>query len=57
LDKGWTYCGKVDSDATRYGKSVRRKALSTTSNGKKILKDTNNSTLDFSPEAKPSLMN
>ncbi|CAI2768224.1 DUF4876 domain-containing protein [Flavobacterium collinsii] len=57
LDKGWTYCGKVDSDATRYGKSVRRKALSTTSNGNKILKDTNNSTLDFSPEAKPSLMN
>ncbi|OXB21870.1 DUF4876 domain-containing protein [Flavobacterium tructae] len=57
LDKGWTYCGKVDSDATRYGKSVRRKTLSTTSNGKKILKDTNNSTLDFSPEVKPSLMN
>ncbi|WP_374172840.1 DUF4876 domain-containing protein [Flavobacterium tructae] len=57
LDKGWTYCGKVDSDATRYGKSVRRKTLSTTSNGKKILKDTNNSTLDFTPEAKPSLMN
>ena len=57
LDKGWTYCGKVDSDATRYGKSVRRKTLSTTSNGKKILKDTNNSTLDFTPEVKPSLMN
>ncbi|WP_202703731.1 DUF4876 domain-containing protein [Flavobacterium sp. UGB4466] len=57
LDKGWTYCGKVDSDATRYGKSVRRKTLSTTSNGKKILKDTNNSTLDFSPEVKPSLLN
>lgn len=57
LDMGWTYCGKVDSDATRYGKSVRRKTLSTTSNGKKILKDTNNSTLDFSPEVKPSLMN
>lgn len=57
LDMGWTYCGKVDSDATRYGKSVRRKTLSTTSNGKKILKDTNNSTVDFSPEVKPSLMN
>ncbi|WP_281232691.1 DUF4876 domain-containing protein [Flavobacterium gelatinilyticum] len=57
LDMGWTYCGKVDSDATRYGKSVRRKTLSTASNGKKILKDTNNSTVDFSPEAKPSLMN
>ena len=57
LDKGWTNCGKVDADQTRYGKSVRRKVLSTTSNGKKILKDTNNSTLDFSAEAKPSLMN
>lgn len=56
LDMGWTYCGKVDSDATRYGKSVRRKTLSTASNGKKILKDTNNSTVDFTPEAKPSLM-
>ncbi|WP_166919637.1 DUF4876 domain-containing protein [Flavobacterium poyangense] len=57
LDMGWTYCGKVDSDQSRYGKSVRRKVLSNTSNGNRILKDTNNSTLDFSPEAKPSLMN
>lgn len=57
LDMGWTYCGKVDADQSRYGKSVRRKVLSSASNGKKILKDTNNSTLDFSPEVKPSLMN
>jgi hypothetical protein len=57
LDMGWTYCGKVDADQSRYGKSVRRKVLSTSSKGKKALKDTNNSTLDFSPEVKPSLMN
>ncbi|WP_306354017.1 DUF4876 domain-containing protein [Flavobacterium sp. '19STA2R22 D10 B1'] len=56
LDMGWTYCGKVDADQSRYGKSVRRKILSTTTNGKKILKDTNNSTLDFNPEVVPSLM-
>lgn len=56
LDMGWTYCGKVDADQGRYGKSVRRKVLSTSSTGKKTLKDTNNSTVDFSPEVKPSLM-
>lgn len=50
LDMGWTYCGTVDSDATRYGKSVRRKTLSTTPSGRIYLKDTNNSTLDFDAE-------
>ena len=48
-DAGYTYCGKVDKDPTRYGKSVRRK----NENGK--LKDTNNSTNDFIHEAQPSL--
>jgi hypothetical protein len=55
LDMGWTYCGKVDSDATRYGKSVIRKVAKTESNGRVVLKDTNNSTDDFTPESKPSL--
>ena len=50
LDAGWTYCGKVDRDATRYNKSVIRKK---DSSGKYI--DTNNSTRDFEPEARPSL--
>lgn len=45
LDKGWTYCGTVDRDATRYGKSVRRKVLSG-----KTLQDTNDSSVDFLPE-------
>lgn len=56
LDMGWSYCGKVDSDATRYSKAVRRKVLSTNPDGRVILKDNNNSTVDFEPEVKPSLM-
>lgn len=56
LDMGWTFCGKLASDKTRYGKSVRRKVLSTTTEGRVILKDTNNSSLDFDAEVKPSLM-
>ena len=40
LDMGFTYCGEVASDKNRYNKSVRRKVLSTTPDGRKILKDT-----------------
>ncbi|MBC8986157.1 DUF4876 domain-containing protein [Pedobacter sp. N36a] len=56
LDMGWTFCGKLSADKTRFGKSVRRKVLSTTTEGRVILKDTNNSSLDFEAEAKPYLM-
>lgn len=56
VDMGWTFCGKVAGDKTRYGKSVKRKVLSTTADGRQILKDTNNSTVDFEAEARPSLM-
>lgn len=45
LDQGWTYCGKVDRDESRYGKCVRRKTL-----GGKTLKDTNDSSVDFLAE-------
>lgn len=51
LDAGWTYCGKVDRDQTRYNKAVVRKQ---DANGKYI--DTNNSTNDFEPEAQPTLL-
>ena len=51
LDAGWSYCGKVDRDQTRYNKSVIRKQ---DANGKYV--DTNNSTNDFTPEAQPSLL-
>ncbi len=56
LDVGWSYCALVMSDASRYNKSVRRKVLSSTPDGRKILQDTNNSTVDFIPRATPSLM-
>ena len=52
IDAGWTYCGKVDRDETRFNKSVIRKQ---DASGKYI--DTNNSTNDFTPEAPASLLN
>jgi hypothetical protein len=51
IDAGWTYCGKVDRDDTRFNKAVIRKQ---DANGKYI--DTNNSTNDFTPEAPASLL-
>ncbi len=56
VDAGWTHCGTIDHDQTRYFKSVRRKMLSLTSDGRKILQDTNNSTDDFNTECVPSLI-
>jgi hypothetical protein len=55
IDMGWTYCGSSFGDVERYGKSVRRKVESTTTDGRKILQDTNNSAVDFIPNSKPSL--
>ena len=54
LDSGWTYVAKGEGDASRYGKSVRRKVLSE-KNGKPIFKDTNNSTEDFEILTTPTL--
>lgn len=51
IDAGWTYCGKVDKDETRFNKSVIRKQ---DASGKYI--DTNNSSNDFTPEAPASLL-
>lgn len=56
LDRGYTYCGEIDHDKTRYFKSVRRKLLYKTSDGRCVLKDTNNSTADFNPNCIPSLI-
>ncbi len=50
LDKGFTYCGTVDFDESRYNKSVIRKK-----EGKKWV-DTNNSTEDFTPNSVPSML-
>lgn len=56
LDMGWTWCGHVDQDKTRYFKSVRRKVLYMRPDGTPVLQDTNNSTEDFNAEVTPSLV-
>lgn len=50
LDCGWTYCGTIDKDKTRYFHSVRRKMLRLNEDGNPVLKDTNNSADDFNPQ-------
>lgn len=51
LDKGYTYCADFGWDASRYGKSVRRK-VKAMDGTRAILQDTNNSTDDFEPRTK-----
>ena len=48
LDRGWSYCGTMDKDKTRYFHSVRRKLLYV-KDGRAYFQDTNNSTADFNP--------
>ncbi len=55
LDRGWTYCGTVDHDKSRYFHSVRRKMLYLR-DGRPHFKDTNNSTEDFNPYCIPSMI-
>ncbi len=55
IDMGWTYCGTYFGDKERYGKSVIRKVLTTTPDGRNMLKDTNNSAVDFTPNTTPSM--
>ncbi|MCJ7935821.1 MAG: DUF4876 domain-containing protein [Chryseobacterium sp.] len=57
LDMGWTSVTQFDGDKNRFGKAVRRKVAGQSSEGKNILKDTNNSTADFEHGVKPSLFN
>ena len=54
LDIGWTYCGTIDHDKTRYFHSVRRKVASFAEDGRPVLQDTNNSSADFNPMCIPS---
>lgn len=56
VDAGWTHCGKMDKDPTRYFKSVRRKMLYLDDKGNRVLQDTNNSTDDFNTECVPSII-
>jgi hypothetical protein len=55
LDAGWTHCGSMDADPNRYFKSVRRKMLYLV-DGRRVLKDTNNSSEDFNTECIPSII-
>lgn len=55
VDAGWTHCGTIDHDKTRYFKSIRRKVMGF-ENGRCILQDTNNSIDDFNTECVPSLI-
>lgn len=55
IDMGWTGAAESNTDASRYGKSIRRKTtLDEWSND--IYQDSNNSTDDFIRKATPSLM-
>lgn len=54
LDCGWTYCGRYNNDSQRYFHSVRRRVEHIEPDGRVVLQDTNNSTKDFEPNAKPS---
>lgn len=54
LDMGWTSCGTIDKDRTRFFRSVRRKLEYVTSDGRAVLRDTNNSTVDFNANVIPS---
>ncbi len=47
LDAGWTYIGEIGQDKQRFGKSMRRREH--IQNGRLILQDTNNSSVDFLP--------
>lgn len=54
LDMGWTYCGTINNDKTRFFHAVRRKLLYVTEDGRAVFKDTNNSTEDFNGHVTPS---
>ncbi len=54
LDMGWTNCGTIDHDKTRYFHSVRRRLAGFAPDGRPILQDTNNSSADFNPMCTPS---
>ena len=55
VDVGYTYVGENDGDSgSRLGLVASRKVKEKTSQGRIVLQDTNNSTLDFLPNQKPS---
>ncbi|WP_025125508.1 DUF4876 domain-containing protein [Myroides odoratimimus] len=55
VDMGYTYITQHVGDEGRYGKAVRRHVIGKNAAGNNVLKDTNNSTVDFAPAVRPSL--
>ena len=56
IDAGWTHCGHMDSDPNRYFRSIRRKLLYITPEGRCVYKDTDNSSNDFNTECIPAII-
>ena len=55
VDVGYTYVGENDGDSgSRLGLVASRKVKEKTTQGRIVLQDTNNSTLDFLPNQEPS---
>lgn len=56
IDAGFTSCGERTADPNRFFKSMRRKVLFVTEDGRKVLQDTNNSSNDFNANSVPSVI-
>lgn len=56
LDMGYTYIGVNSTIAENYGKAIVRRTAYTTENGRKVLQDTNNSSVDFEPSVGATLL-
>lgn len=56
LDMGYTYIGVNSTIAENYGKAIVRRTAYTTENGRKVLQDTNNSSVDFEPSVRATLL-
>lgn len=54
LDAGWTGCGTLANDKSRFFHAVRRRLLRLEADGRPVFKDTNNSTADFNAYCTPS---
>lgn len=55
LDMGFTYFGLNNTIKENLGKGVNRKVSYTTTDGREVLQDTNNSSVDFTPASAASL--
>lgn len=54
--KNGTYIGVNSTIAENYGKAVVRRTAYTTEDGRKVLQDTNNSSVDFEPSVRATLL-